>query len=125
MFRRTNAIIRELIWSLQATYMSVCITRRIYKIKVDKINVSQYIKRWIIAYALHILNNTYEYGPPGNTLRMLKPCQKGNFMNLWKTFYIQQLHYLRLLFDEQQQHELNPLYTLGRIPQQSTASNSS
>jgi hypothetical protein len=29
MFRRTNAIIRELIWSSQVTYMSVCITRRI------------------------------------------------------------------------------------------------
>jgi hypothetical protein len=29
MFQRTNAIIREFIWSSQATYMSVCITRRI------------------------------------------------------------------------------------------------
>jgi hypothetical protein len=27
--------------------------------------------------------------------------------------------------DEQQQHELNPLHTLVRIPQQSTASSSS
>jgi hypothetical protein len=27
--------------------------------------------------------------------------------------------------DEQQQHELNPPYTLGRVPQQSTASSSS
>jgi hypothetical protein len=33
MFRRTNAIIRELIWSLQATYMSVCITRRIMEFR--------------------------------------------------------------------------------------------
>jgi hypothetical protein len=46
-------------------------------------------------------------------------------MNLWETFYIQQLHNLRLLIDEQQQHELNPLYTLDRVPKQSTASNSS
>jgi hypothetical protein len=36
MFQRTNTIIRELIWSSQATYMSVCITRRISKIKIDK-----------------------------------------------------------------------------------------
>jgi hypothetical protein len=50
--------------------------------------------------------------------------QKGNFINLWETFHIQQLHHLRLLIDEQQQHELNPLYTLGRVPQQSTASSS-
>jgi hypothetical protein len=46
-------------------------------------------------------------------------------MNLWETFHIQQLHHLRLLIDEQQQHELNPLYTLGRVPQQSTASSNS
>jgi hypothetical protein len=32
-FRRTNAIIGELIWSSQATYMSVCITRRIMKFR--------------------------------------------------------------------------------------------
>jgi hypothetical protein len=46
-------------------------------------------------------------------------------MNLWETFHIQQLHHLLLLTDEQQQHELNPLYTFGRVPQQSTASSSS
>jgi hypothetical protein len=76
------------------------------------------------AYVLHILNNSHKYGPPENTLRMLKPCQKGNFTNLWETFHIQQLHHLCLLIDEQQQHKLNPLYTLGRVPQQSTASSS-
>jgi hypothetical protein len=46
-------------------------------------------------------------------------------MNVWGTFHLQQLHHLRLLIDEQQHHELNPLYTLGRVSQQSTASNSS
>jgi hypothetical protein len=73
---------------------------------------------------ISFLNNGHEYGRLENTLRMLKPCQKGNFMNLWETFHIQQLHHLRLLTDEQQQHELNPLYTLGRVPQQFTASTS-
>jgi hypothetical protein len=76
------------------------------------------------AYALHILNNGHEYGPPEQTLLMLKPCQKGNVMNLWETFHIQQLHHLRLLIDEQQQHKLNTLYTLGRVLQQFTASTS-
>ena len=29
------------------------------------------------AYAMHILNNQYEYGNPEHTLRLLQPCQKG------------------------------------------------
>jgi hypothetical protein len=35
MFRLTNAIIRELIWSSQATCMSVCISRRIVEFRVN------------------------------------------------------------------------------------------
>jgi hypothetical protein len=56
--------------------------------------------------------------PSENTLHMLKTCHKGNLMNIWKTFHIQQLHHLQLLIDEQSPQELNPLYTLGRIPRQ-------
>jgi hypothetical protein len=53
---------------------------------------------------------------------MLTPYRKENFMILWETFHIPQLHHLRLLIDEQQQHELNTLFTLGRVPQQFTTS---
>jgi hypothetical protein len=56
---------------------------------------------------------------------MLKPYRKGNFMTLWETFHIQQLHHLRLLIDEQQQYELNTLLTLRRVPQQFTTSSNS
>jgi hypothetical protein len=48
----------------------------------------------------------------------LQPCNKGTLMNKWDNFFIQQLHHLRLLINEQSPQEPNPLYTLGRIPQQ-------
>jgi hypothetical protein len=41
-------------------------------------------------------------------------------MNMWKNFYMQQLHHLQLLTAEQSPQELNPLYTLGYIPWQVT-----
>jgi hypothetical protein len=67
-------------------------------------------------YALHLLNTQLEYGSTENTLHMLKSCHKGNLMNIWEKFYMQQLHHLQLLIDEQSPQELNPLYTLGYIP---------
>jgi hypothetical protein len=70
------------------------------------------------AYAMHILNNQHEYGPSEYTLHMLQPCHKGTLMNIWENFFIQQLHHLQLLINEQSPQEPNPLYTLGRIPQQ-------
>jgi hypothetical protein len=36
-------------------------------------------------------------------------------MNCWETFHMQQLQHLGLLIDEQQPHELSPLYALGSI----------
>jgi hypothetical protein len=35
---------------------------------------------------------------------------------------VQRVQFVLLLLNEQQQHELNLLYTLGRVPQQYTAS---
>jgi hypothetical protein len=35
-----------------------------------------------------------------------------------ENFFIQQLHHLRLVINQQSQQETNPLHTLGRIPQQ-------
>jgi hypothetical protein len=64
-------------------------------------------------YALHILNQCHDYGPPDDTLHLLKPCTKVNLMNCWESFYTQQLHHLNLLIDEQQPQEPNPLYALG------------
>jgi hypothetical protein len=53
------------------------------------------------AYALHILNTQHAYGPLEHTLHMLKTCHKGNLMNIWENFYMQQLNHLQLLIDEQ------------------------
>jgi len=41
------------------------------------------------AYAMHILNNKHEYGTANETLKLLKPCNKGLKMNCWESFYIQ------------------------------------
>jgi hypothetical protein len=45
MFRRTNAIIRELIWSSQATCLSVCITRRIMEFRTVSIVT---LWKWVV-----------------------------------------------------------------------------
>ena len=41
----------------------------------------------ISAYALHILNNKHEYGNAGQTIQLIKPCNKGNKMNYFKFTY--------------------------------------
>jgi hypothetical protein len=70
------------------------------------------------AYALHILNQYHDYGPPDDKLHLLKPCAKGNFMNCWESFYTQKLHHLNILIYEQQPQEPNPLYALSWEAQQ-------
>jgi hypothetical protein len=37
----------------------------------------------ILAFALHILNDRYEYGNPEQTIQLLKPCNKGKKMPCW------------------------------------------
>jgi hypothetical protein len=77
------------------------------------------------AYALHILSQCHDYGspppPPDKTLHLLRSCEKGNIMNCWESFYIQQLHHCNQLTDEQQPSEHNPLYALCWETQHSTA----
>jgi hypothetical protein len=67
------------------------------------------------AYVNHILNNRKEYGNPEQTLQLLQSCNKGNLINCWETFHMQQLQHLSLLIGEQQPHEMNPLYALDNI----------
>jgi len=68
------------------------------------------------AYAQHILNHQHEYGPPEQTLHLLKSCTKRGIMNQWENFHILQLHDLNQLIQEQQIPEHNPLFCLS-IPQ--------
>ena len=38
----------------------------------------------ISTYAMHILHNRHQYGPADETLKLLKPCNKGTKMNCWE-----------------------------------------
>jgi hypothetical protein len=79
------------------------------------------------AYVLHILNNKHECGTAAETLELLKPCHKSTRMNCWETFYMQVFHQHKLLINEQNISDINPLYELAetsRIPLQKMHPNS-
>jgi hypothetical protein len=60
------------------------------------------------AYALQILNNKHDYGTAEETLKLLKPCQKGTRMNCWETFCMQLFHQHNTLITEQQVNDTSP-----------------
>jgi hypothetical protein len=66
-------------------------------------------------YAAHILENRHEYGTKEKMLQLLKACQKGTRMDCWEGLYIQAFHQQKLLIDEQQVSNSNPLFELARI----------
>jgi hypothetical protein len=68
------------------------------------------------AYATHILDNWHEFGPAEETLKLLKPCSKGEKMNCWETLYMQLHRKLNILISEQQVTECNSLYELAYTP---------
>ena len=55
--------------------------------------------------------NKHEYGNADQTVELLKPCNKGNKMNCWESFYIQIFQHQNTLLDEQKVSNLNPPYT--------------
>jgi hypothetical protein len=61
---------------------------------------------------MHILNNNHQYNSIEESLQLIVPCNKGNRMNYLENLYIQQLHSLGLLMDEQCTFEHNPLFAL-------------
>jgi len=64
------------------------------------------------AYALQILNNKHDYGTAEETLKLLKPCQKGTRMNCWETFCMQLFHQHNTLIIEQQVNDTSPLHEI-------------
>ena len=68
------------------------------------------------AYATHILDYRHEFGPAEETLKLLKPCSKGEIMNCWETLYKQLHRKLNILISEQQVTEFNALYGLAYTP---------
>jgi trans-aconitate methyltransferase len=66
------------------------------------------------AYAIHILDNRHEYGTSQDTLQLLEACRKGKRMDCWETLYIQALHQQKVLIDEQEINDTNPLLQMAR-----------
>jgi hypothetical protein len=64
------------------------------------------------AYAVHIVDNTHEYGTLHETIKLLKTCNKGTKLNCWETIYMQVYQQQGLLIQEQQTLEQNPLFNL-------------
>jgi hypothetical protein len=74
----------------------------------------------------HGFPDAFQWNASGNpcldqTLQLLKICDKGNLMNLWETFYIQQLACMDKRIPEQQPQEPNSLFALGSVPSQFAA----
>ena len=81
----------------------------------------------IPTYAMHILHNRHQIGPADETLKLLKPCNKGTKMNCWEALHTN-MHYRQgLLIPEQQVTDTNPLFNLATIPRdfQANSPNSS
>jgi len=68
------------------------------------------------AYVEHILNNRHEYGTKEDTLELLKKCQKGKHMDCWEALYMQTFHQKKILIDEQQIGDVNPLFEIAKTP---------
>jgi hypothetical protein len=76
---------------------------------------------------MHILHNRHQFGPADETLKLLKPCNKGTKMNYWETLYMNILYKQGLLISEQQVTDNNLLFDLATVPRdlQATSPNSS
>jgi hypothetical protein len=72
------------------------------------------------AYSTHTLNNRHEYGKAEDTLQLLQACQKGSRMDCWETLYIQAMHQQKILINEQQVNDTNPLFQLAIITHTNT-----
>jgi len=51
-----------------------------------------------------------------NTLQLLKACQKGMHMDCWEALYRQVFRQQKVLINEQQVNDMNPLFELAKIP---------
>jgi hypothetical protein len=62
------------------------------------------------------LHNRHEFGPADETLKLLKPRNKGTKMNCWEALYMNMHYNQGLLIPEQQVTDTNPLFELAIIP---------
>ena len=68
------------------------------------------------AYATHVLESRHEYGTRENMLHLLKACRKGRHLDCWRALYIQVFCHKKVLIDEQEVSDTNPLFELSNIP---------
>ena len=68
------------------------------------------------AYAAHILNNRHEYETKEDALELLKKCQKGKRMDCWEALYMHTFNQKKILIDEQNIGDANPLLEIAKTP---------
>jgi len=68
------------------------------------------------SYATHILESRHEYGTKENALQLLKTCEKGTHMDCWEALYMQVFRQKKVLIDERQVSNTNPLFEIAKIP---------
>jgi len=61
-------------------------------------------------YALHILNNTHEYGPIKDTVTLLKHIETPSLLIPYEQLYIQSYNNDNHLIPEQHSNEQNPMH---------------
>jgi len=81
----------------------------------------------ISAYAIYILHNRHKFDPADETLKHLKPYNKGIKINCWEALYMNMIYKQGLLISEQQVTDTNPLFDLATVPRnlKATSPNSS
>ena len=65
---------------------------------------------------MHILNNEHVYFTANETLKLLKPCNKGLKIKCWKSFYTQIYRQRNRLITEQLTGDYNPFYKQAYFP---------
>jgi len=65
---------------------------------------------------MHILDNRHRFDPAEETLKLIKPCTKGNRMNCCESFFNHIHHKHDILIGEQQVIDVNPFFELASIP---------
>jgi len=64
------------------------------------------------AYTNHILASAHEYGPTDTTTTLLQSVQKGRYMNVLDSYFIQLLQHNNMIINEQTLKESSQLYDL-------------
>jgi len=81
----------------------------------------------VLVFHMRMLHNRHQFGPADETLKLLKPCNKGIKTNCCEALYMNMLYKQGLLISEQHVTDNNPFFDLAAVPRdlQTTSPNSS